>query len=331
MIFGVCYRPPNKDPIKIDFFINSLYASFDIIGERHDHPFILQGDFNDRCQSWESNHDDSEIGLKLYDLLNSFNLSQIIVEPTRGINLLDLIITNKPNFILDHKVCDPFDNIDHCPLYGAFNIYVSKETCYRRLIRSYNDSNLKLLDENLRNVPWHVLLNNNQSCDEMCNMFTRIIQDELSCCIPSKEVLIRPRDKPGMTSAVRSLFRKCHRFHKIAQRTKNEIDIEKHREARKTAKKAWHKAKENYFAKMKIHMNKSESNQKYYWKYIKSVMGESTKSIPILENGGKIFVNDLEKCEALNLFRNQILVNILVQNQVYPDLQKMLLTAFLQL
>jgi hypothetical protein len=58
-------------------------------------PFILLGDFNDMCSFWKSDHADGEIGLSLYNLLKSFrNLSQLISEPTRGNNILDLLITN---------------------------------------------------------------------------------------------------------------------------------------------------------------------------------------------------------------------------------------------
>ena len=39
--------------------------------------------------------------------------------------------------------------------------------------------------------------------------------------IPKKFVTIRSRDKPGMTSAVRKLFRVAKRMHKRAKRTQN--------------------------------------------------------------------------------------------------------------
>ena len=56
VVFGVCYRPPNQNLEDIDFFVNGLYATLDTLNERYKCPLILQGDFNDRCESWESDH-----------------------------------------------------------------------------------------------------------------------------------------------------------------------------------------------------------------------------------------------------------------------------------
>ena len=72
---------------------------------------ILTGDFNDRTNSWHSSHSDSELGLDLYNLLNSFSLTPIIEESTRNQNLLDLIITSNPRLIVNSGVLDPIDNL----------------------------------------------------------------------------------------------------------------------------------------------------------------------------------------------------------------------------
>ena len=83
-VFGVCYRPPNQSAEEIDFVINGLYSSFDLINTKYKSTLILQGDFNDRCIEWNSNHVNREVGLKLYDMFNSFGLCQLVNEPTRG-------------------------------------------------------------------------------------------------------------------------------------------------------------------------------------------------------------------------------------------------------
>ena len=128
-IFGVCYRPPNQTSEEVEFFLNSMYATFDILNEMCtvSCPVLLVGDFNDRCELWESNHENSELGLRFHDLLNSFNMSQLIDEPTRGLNILDLVITNSIDSILNVKICDPFDNLDHCPIVGTINVSIKKK------------------------------------------------------------------------------------------------------------------------------------------------------------------------------------------------------------
>ena len=170
------------------------------------------------------------------------------------------------------------------------------------------------MGENLSKVPWHIFLNSDQTIDEATDQYMRIVLDEIHECIPSREVLIRPRDKPGMTSEVRTLLRKCHRLHKIAQRSNSAGDIECHKLARKMAKSAWKRARKNYDEKMRAKLNNNDYSQKYYWKFVKNTMGRGSISIPMLVDGSKNYITDLEKCEAVNdFFVSQMTLNINVE------------------
>ena len=303
VIFGVCYRPPNQSSDEINFFLDALYATFDILNV--DHPncqVVFLGDFNDRCTEWNSNHDDSELGLRFYNLIHSFGYSQLIDEPTRGLNLLDLIITKNRESILNFKVCDPFDNLDHCPIYGTMNLCVKKPESYKRVIRKYSEENLSQLQTNLSDVPWHVLFHSDLDCNELVNIYTHVVQSEIDTCIPPKEVLIRPRDKPGMNTYVKKLFRKCHRYHRIAQRTKNQVDIENHRVARKAAKAAWKHAKDEHVKRLYSKMTNPVQCQKNYWKFMKTIVGVKQMSIPTLICDGLNYTSSVDKCELLNSF-----------------------------
>ena len=132
----------------------------------------------------------------------------------------------------------------------------------------------------------------------------RIVLNEIHECIhefiPSREVLIRPRDKPGMMSEVRTIFRKCHLLHKIAKRSNSASDIECLKLARKMEKSAWKRVRKNYDEKMRAKLN--SNSQKYYWKFVKNTMGRGNISIPMLVNGSKNYITDVEKCEAVNDF-----------------------------
>ena len=72
---------------------------------------IIQGDFNDRCKTFNSNHTDSELQNTLLHLTQANNLVQLITEPTRitptAEYLLDLVITDSPGYILDSGVTPP--------------------------------------------------------------------------------------------------------------------------------------------------------------------------------------------------------------------------------
>ena len=130
------------------------------------------------------------------------------------------------------------------------------------------------------------MLANHESIDELVETFTTTLKDEINDAIPNKTVLIWPNDKPGMTGQVRRLFRQCHRLHKIAMKSKQPEDIEKHRAARRIAKCQWKFAQQNYYDKLYNKMASSDNKTKYYWKLTKSLYGQSksqTISTPPLQ------------------------------------------------
>ena len=129
IIFGVCYRPPNQTAIERAVFLDGMYVTFDTILRFSNAKFVLLGDFNDRCQIWNSDHRDSELGLDLFNLLLEFGLMQLIDKPTRNSNILDLIITKIPNLIELYGVSEPINDLDHCSIYGLLKFTHVKKLC----------------------------------------------------------------------------------------------------------------------------------------------------------------------------------------------------------
>ena len=68
---------------------------------------VILEDFNDRCQTWRESHEESELHNKLVYLADINDITQIIDEPTRGPNLLDLIFTSYNNNIIESGTDDP--------------------------------------------------------------------------------------------------------------------------------------------------------------------------------------------------------------------------------
>jgi hypothetical protein len=217
-----------------------------------------------------------------------FGLAQLVDEPTRNANILDLIITNIPNLIESYGVSGPINDLDHCSIYGVLKFTYVKKLCYFRTISSYTIDNLNTLNDNLSHVPWpSLIISEAGDIDDMVDSFTTILRDEIVNAIPIKTVVIRPKDKPGMTCLVRRLFRKCHRLHKIAIRSKSAGDLENHRNARREAKIAWKQAQKIYYEKLNKKLENPDTSKKSYWKIIKSLQGQTKiTSIPeIVENG----------------------------------------------
>jgi len=304
-VFGVCYRPPNQSAADREDFLLSLAGQLDIILGASGQSCFLMGDYNDACEVWESDHANSELGLKLYNLIKENCLVQLITKPTRGNNILDLLITDCPEFVSEYGVLPPIDNLDHGPIYGILNIKYNKQVCFTRNVRNYDVRSLELLNTSLEHVPGSAVLLDFCDVNDCVHFFTKIIEDEMNVVMPAKSVIIRPRDKPGMTGTVRSLFRKTHRLHHIAKTTKLPDDIENHRKTRAMAKKMWRRAQKEHF--IKINSDKfstgNGSEIKGYWKTIKSIYtGKNKNRIPTLFDGIAHYDSALSKANLLNKF-----------------------------
>ena len=115
---GVSYRPPENTTREGEEFLDLLETHLEhILPLCKRTSLILTGDFNDRTHSWPSSHSDSGLGLAFYSLPDTFSLSQIVIEPTRNQNLLNLIITYNPRIVVNSGVLDPLDNLDHYPVF----------------------------------------------------------------------------------------------------------------------------------------------------------------------------------------------------------------------
>ena len=116
-ILGCVYRHPH-----------ALSNSFDYLSEvfrfmcLKNKPLIILGDFNDNL--FIPNN-------KIGKLMQTLHLSQLVTEPTRitanSSSLIDLIITNKPNFVVHFKVL-PCPVGDHELLTVTVNVRKDKKT-----------------------------------------------------------------------------------------------------------------------------------------------------------------------------------------------------------
>ena len=111
---AVIYRPPKSPTDGFKAILEMLQANLDEVCNDSRSPDIyILGDFNLPSIDWESTAlksgvacDSPEASQCLLDFLDKNFLTQVVDKPTRESNILDLIITNKPQDILDITATD---------------------------------------------------------------------------------------------------------------------------------------------------------------------------------------------------------------------------------
>ena len=195
LIVGNVYRPPNGD---INMFVSYLediladfYTKFDSI--------IIMRDFNINMLNFERN-----ISNLLTDVTDTFNLKQIISEPTRITNtsssLIDLIFCN---FDVKSSGTRDIEISDHMLVYCNFDISKSESQVYNFIYRQINNINKAQFLNDIENIPWEIMYRL-EDIENKVDFFTNNILEILNFHAPIRKVIGKKKPyQPWITPNIR--------------------------------------------------------------------------------------------------------------------------------
>jgi exonuclease III len=128
-LIGVCYRAPDSKQ-KDDAALYSVIDRASKLKEK----LIIMGDFNYPELNWSLQEKIDENHPFIECISNNF-LSQIIEEPTRGSNFLDLVLCSEVSIIQNIYIGEPFETSDHQLI--RFKI-MAKKLNTKTINRKYN-------------------------------------------------------------------------------------------------------------------------------------------------------------------------------------------------
>ena len=165
-----------------------------------------------------------------------------------------------------------------------FPFAVVLTTTVKRKVWFYKRGNFEKLNDKILNTNWDFI--NTISMNDACIQFTDAILKYMDECIPSKDVTIRPNDKPWYNSEIRLYSRKRDRQRTKAGRTQSIDDWTKYRHFRNKVNNLKKYAKEQYFSNMEdLIVDSSKTNPKLYWKLLKQLIktNKNCETIPPLK------------------------------------------------
>jgi len=110
--FIVIYRPPHYGSNARDY-ANKLIESLESLCQVA-WPVFIVGDLNCPGVNWQTNCAPLDgVQDKLLDCVVDYGFTQCVQLPTRGANVLDLVLVNEPLLLSSLSVLDPVGNSDH--------------------------------------------------------------------------------------------------------------------------------------------------------------------------------------------------------------------------
>ena len=90
------------------------------------------------------------------DLLHDAYLSQLVLTPTRGYHVLDLVLTNNPSCVSHINVCDYLPGTDHDAVSFTLSILPPKQCQTHRHLYNYKKADFCTFRETLSSIPWEM-------------------------------------------------------------------------------------------------------------------------------------------------------------------------------
>jgi len=171
----VCYRSPSGN---IDVFMDSLSRLLEHIFNNKNKYYIV-GDFN---VHFEKDADDNNV-FRLRNILQTFNLYDIVQKPTRNQAIIDNIFCSKENDY-EVEITETFIS-DHNLILAYKSTYENEQSIPKMYCRCYNKNNINYFVDLLKSENWDELYNIDD-IDNAFSVFFNIYLHHFLCIFPLK-------------------------------------------------------------------------------------------------------------------------------------------------
>ena len=340
-LFGVFYCPPGSDAGP---FV-SLHES--MLPLPVTYPIVLCGDFNLPEISWSNPSNfmpSTSKSQAFYDLFHDRSFTQLVDEPTRELNTLDLVLSNFPSLVSDVSVVDNLPRCDHSIV--TFSLSIQKPHIYHRPRSTYNfkRANFDPFRDLLGMVQWSDI-SHAENINESSSLFKSLLFNTVDQCIPKIIVKAWSRFRPPWLSfnTIR-LIRKKKRLYKSAMRSRKPTDFQKYRKISNQVRTCTRYDHRSYVERLSDDL---KSSQRGFWRYLKykrkgcsanvtslSYMGNTLQSLPHITNAfnqyyfSSVFTSEhlgsLSQltCDTMSFWSSESIDHIDFSEDVYRELCK---------
>ena len=292
---GVFYRPPNSNLTVLEDLQNSLsnITTTDI---------VLLGDFNLSEIDWANNRSlrNSEHHILLSDIIQDNFMHQLVNEPTRDQNILDLVLTTNVDLINNVVVGEHFS--DHNSITFTLNCAPYLSRISKKFIYAFNKADWSHLRSLFQNTPWDFVLSD-QDIDDNWIKWKDIFFTAVDDCIPKYRQKKRIT-APWITKDLIKLCRKKENLYKRAKRSGRQETWADYRNLNNLLKKKCNSAKWQHLKELADKL-KLDNNSKPFWNYIKS-MRKGTNDLVLLKDGRNEITDEQSIAQEMNLYFSSV-------------------------
>ena len=285
----VIYRPPHQTQ-ELD---EELYRQ---LGQEVNNKLsVLMGDFN-AAVNWNTmNSKSCTEGNRLLEFVSNEFLHQWVDKPTRGNNILDIVLTTEDDLISDLSVGENIGKSDHRIVRFQINIPQQKE---KKSIKKldFRKGNWQQLKEYINNLEF----NENGDINTHWDSFVEEYKEKRVRCIPYRRVLPNGTPQPKwFNKTIANAIKKRNKKHKSMSPHPSPLEIAEHKRLCREVDKLVRSAK---ISEEKRVASASKENPKEFFAYVNSRKPIKNNISPLKDLEGNLVTSDFEKAELMNKY-----------------------------
>ena len=216
-----------------------------------------------------------------------------MLEPTRGENVLDIVLSSQKELVDNVKILEPLGNSDHNQI--QFDINVKSESKNKKTYRrNFHKGNYKDMRKYLAKLDWNNMLMN-KTAIECWNILKYEIESISDTIVPFQKQGKRCRKKHLSKEAIRKIVLK-QTVWRVYRRTRKKEDYANYKEALNAATTEIRQSKRSH--EQKLACNIKNGNKSCY-AYVRSKQSVQDKVAPIEDSAGNIILQGFLMAEDL--------------------------------
>uniref|UniRef100_A0A0P4VVU6 Reverse transcriptase domain-containing protein n=1 Tax=Scylla olivacea TaxID=85551 RepID=A0A0P4VVU6_SCYOL len=303
---GLIYRPPAQSPAT-DEKLYDLIADICCVND-----CIIMGDFNLPVTRWGEPLT-AHAGQHLYGSILESSLHQHVMHPTRGNNILDIVLTTGEESVKDLKIGPELSSSDHRSLLFTINFDKAKVSESKEKVPDYRRANFERLRMQLASIDWNDLLET-PDINNAWEVFAKKLNETAFLCVPQRNRRKVKNTKPKWwNNEIRCcLLAKKNAYHKYILTQNNDDKLEHDRLRRKTKKliKCSKKSVEAQIA------NSCKTNPKEFYSYVKTKRVLTSTIGPLITQNGKQIESETDMANTLNEYFSTVFTTEDVQGSL---------------
>ncbi len=259
-------------------------------------PFLLLGDFNMPSIDWNRscvvNRGPDSLESQFLQLSLEQRLSQLVNEPTRGDNTLDLVFSTEPYLVSSISVDVPLGGSDHRSVQFSSELSIHSGHCHFSKRYNFRKADFQAIAQALDHVDWPSIFETCSDVQQMWDSFLGVLRPLIKQFVPLRKL---GKSDQKWSQKVHQLFLMQKVLHRSYKKNPSAEAFQKWKTVAKEFRVAVRQEKANREAEV-LH----NRNDNQFWQHVNSRLKCRAKLPDIQREDGTFSETDFEKVCIIN-------------------------------